>query len=296
MRRTGGLLLLGLVVLLAVVLPGVIGRPVGGTPQAAVIPAPFGIGDCIGAEDGDPADRGPWPASFTRVDCAGDHFGEVVEVALDGGSLARQSSLGITEPDVGACRGPAVRYLGQASPVLADPDLARWDPVPAGSIGIAGPTAFQRSAGQTWVACLISSAQPYRGSAAGAFSAERVLPAELGTCLADPDAVRYPVLPCTDPHRTEILATTSLDDADLLGDRLTGSCTRLAEAVTGRALGRPADLGAAALVVHFEDGSATAGLPAAAPVRGWAACVVSAGRALVGSTIGIGEDALPWAG
>ena len=300
-RRLGGVLLLVVVAVLAAIGPALVGRPVAGTAQPASIPAPPFIGQCIG-DDPTASDvtRGPWLRSVEFVACEGDHFGEVVDVVPEGGSFSRQSRPGVTEPDVGACEGPASRYLGQSAPVLSDPALRRWDPVPAGSISIAGPTPLQRAAGQTWVVCLLGSAQAYRGSSAGAFSVARVLTAGLGTCLTDPDAVTYPIVPCGEAHRTEVLATTSLDDDDLLGDRLTDSCTVLAAAVTGRPGGSTdgGELTAAALVVHFRNGRPTAGLPDAGPVRGWAACAVSVGpdRALTGSVIGLGTAELPWAG
>jgi hypothetical protein len=80
------------------------------------------------------------------------------------------------------------------------------------------PGQPERHAGHTWVACLAATTNraTYVGSLRNAYITGK-LPDQFGLCWAETDLDLTPdLLPCTGPHRAELLATGWIADRSLM--------------------------------------------------------------------------------
>jgi hypothetical protein len=173
-------------------------------------------------------------------------------------------------------------------------------------VAVVGPTIHQRSAGQSWIACVLTAsfgplATAYRGVLKGV-TVDGRLPTAFGMCAATVQDVQsglsgqipLPLVSCADDHRVEIFSRNTYLPA-VTQAQLNTSCaglarwlTRMPEATAGGAL-------AIRAVASHPD--ATTGSPVdGVGARGVAACLVEAvgNRGLEGSLVGLGAGAIPW--
>lgn len=276
--------------------PVLAGRPVAGTPVAAVIDAPPAVGSCVG-DITDPAPDatgrvadGALPVA-TIVRCSGMVTGEVISVTASR-SAPRISTLDEYDQANPGCRSQVEKYLGaSATSVIRGVEWNLNLDVDAVSVG---PDAHDRAAGRTWSACVLSAtdqiypATPLRQS----WPAAR-LPDAFGLCWAE-NLVQHGVpTNCTAPHRTQqigygFVAQTSDSGTGIVSaagpDDIVAGCRALAASVL-----RTTDpTRGGALTVKVVDDSA------GAPYVQCAVAVVG-NHKLTGSLIGIGDRPLPLA-
>ena len=299
-------------VILAVLAPQAT-RPVAGTPQAAVIPGPPAVGDCllerISLRNGYETSTGFTVPSARVQPCTGARFGEVVAVAeaqgvtrpqrLERCGQAARSYLG-----VGTASAQPAAQAGQPGRTVDDP----WAPSVRAGLVLAGPDQRQRAAGQDWVACVVDVTVPgggsgpgdapdtYDGSARGGYDGGR-LPSAFAFCRSGPDVIDAADIPCTQDHPVEVLAST-FDVAPTAAATLQDTCDALAARLTRMpdpmAGGRLRTVMSSGYVAP--DGTVHIGADADGHVS-LAQCLIAVvgPGSLNGTLIGLGDAPVPWA-
>lgn len=215
-RRWAGVLILAALLVAAVLVPGFTGRKIEGIAQiAAARPGPPAVGDCVvepvtaaaAALNAQliypPVSTGP---------CTDRRYGEVMSVITSSDiAPATRSAAGVQDPNIGNCRKAAARYGGGPTGFALG---GGWEPASVPSVMAAGPTAPERSTGQSWIACVqyIDSEGPgqpratdYRRTAQHAFDTGTP-PAAFATCLQVVVAVETDQVSCHQPHAAELFA------------------------------------------------------------------------------------------
>ncbi len=296
-RRIGGLVLLVLVALAAVTLPNLSGRRVAGQPLALIVPGPPVPGTCLSnrARPAASTDR----VGATAVACDGPHRTEVVAVYPVPPDPIRVDVGHGQVAVVDRCSWDLAAYLGGFDVLLAsDPSLQQqFGPWLARQVVLPSrlePDRTQRLLGQRWTACVANAGvKVFTGSVRSSYSGSR-MPPQLARCRAAAKDAGY--VPCSEPHSTELIATTQYHYPAPDQAGLVVTCRALVTRLTG--LDDPT-AGNALAVVVARDQVPVDGVGVFDESRTYeAGCAVSAvgGRKLVGSVIGLGGAPLPWAG
>ena len=166
-RRGLGLIVIGLVLLAAVVVPNAVGRSIPGVAEAVPVPGPPATGDCVAQKfdlgwnmaGADPSQyRYP---ELTVGDCVGTHYGEVVSVIAAPTKVKFDvdpsgSNMSIDDGNLSACYVAASRFIGapadQRHPVIL---FNHWWLSTYPQVVLLTPTSRQRAAGQHWLACAV---------------------------------------------------------------------------------------------------------------------------------------------
>ena len=310
-RRLAGALLVMVAVVAAIVVPARAGVRVQGQAVAAALPDEPQIGECL-------VDRRSIPAETTIGEpirlhpevvgagldvsrrmvfgpCGPSSAGEVVAVSggHDGPAL-----YGGSTPD---CRAAALQYAG----LTATEDRL----VPIG-LALEGPVDWHfsvdlrqtwmmpawvlRAAGQQWRACVVApvSGRSYAGTLAGAF-AGGTLPDEFSLCwAADRVSAAMKRIDCDRPHRSELIATGTINDANTTTPQhVRDSCQEAARTAMRRA--DPSAGGGLSVQTNPDFGDSIS--PRLSPIN--VVCFIAASdRLLSGSVIGLGDRAIPYSG
>ncbi len=297
--------LLILIVALATVIgvSQVRGTAVDGQAVVEPVLGPPAIGDCLqqaidsGNGWGDPG--GLYPGLPVRR-CVGDRFGEVVELVPGGlrifagaanASIRHTGSATQANALYAQCSRASSAYVGID---LAEPTLfGSWLPPGTSGVGVIGPDASQRAAGQDWLACVYTAPDPdggrwsvsFAGSVRNAFRTGS-LPGAFATCRASTDVSfsTYAPTSCDRPHPVEQFGIETRTTT--AAERLI-SCRRLVDRLSGM----PDATAAGALQVRVLSTPAVA--DSATPVY----CVVAAtgSHLLDGALLGLGDGRIPWA-
>lgn len=306
-RRVGGVLILLLAAVGAVILSGLTTRLIAGTPIPMSVPEPPGVGDCLleqldlgtGSADGVLSIPGARIGS-----CALGNFGEVIAVKPHFPKL-RWDSSEMMNPKVVALMGcpDGLAYLGLPG-IDSNGLLAGWSPAIYVRVGLVSPDVRQQAAGQDWVACVAvgfdnAAGIPHRypGRLRNAF-ADRSLPPTLGAC-ARRSGLEDAIFSCAAPHGYQVLGSADIKVAGSDDVAATASCRTLATRLTGMP-----DLTAAGrlrLVVHIlrsdSDGNPVPkGRPTGAGGGGNVSCgIETVGTArLTGTLLALGARAVPF--
>ncbi|MTD15270.1 hypothetical protein GIS00_15110 [Nakamurella sp. YIM 132087] len=283
-RRRIGVTVVALVLLAALVVPGVLGRRVQGTATLAP-PAPRpAAGQCL--LDLSPSGRQPYPSARVGP-CDGGQIGEIVGV----------HDISV---DPLPCWADLTGYLGlPASVYRVDGWVVR---LAAGTV-VFGPDPGQRAAGQRWVGCAVrppastSQTLRYSGSVRNAFAGGRP-PSPFALCAASAeDLLESGTISCAVPHGLETLGNRSTADEAVTQAVLDADCLALARILTvADDPTRGGQLEIRALAYGFGG--------ADRPEQGLthsrnslATCVVTPadpGRRLGGTVLGLGGSAVPW--
>ncbi|MET3803772.1 hypothetical protein ABIB25_000758 [Nakamurella sp. UYEF19] len=287
-RRMGGMLLLVTALIALVVVAGLQRPNATGTAVPQDVPAPPTVGACLpSAPPGEPDQYPPsqlLPAA-TFGPCAELHYGEVAQVLSHRPAVANEI--------VG---GDERTYIGLPTSI----EESNWVSPINTSIVWANPTALQQAAGQQWVACIVTpgSSTPYRGTVGQALNTGR-LPAVYSSCLAGTDP-HTPLVPCSSPHRSEVLGQASPRLIAGGQAHLDAMCMTYAKTLTRRAdFEADGQLRARSLSEHFGPSptDSLAGLDPDYPSsnNSQSTCIVSAtgSRLLTASLLGIGDGPLP---
>jgi hypothetical protein len=300
-RRLAGVVVLVLALVAVMVVPSIAGRRTAGSAVAIALPDPPQVGDCLLAPITPSSGPGGWPREIPYApdgfgDCDGQKTGEVVAVwdtPAEANEAAR-SRLG------GPCYRQAAAFAGLVrsgrSTILpggaADPQVA-WKP----TIGFVPyrivPGEVAQNAGQAWVACLAAARAPstYSGSLRDAYTTGDMADA-FALCWSGHDLDAVPtVLPCDQPHPTELLATGWIRDRSAVSSsELNASCMDLAASIMHTV--DPTRQGALSVVVDpFQlDGASRPDAPLSVNCF-----VTSAGlQQLTGTVIGLGAGPIPF--
>ncbi|MET0863647.1 MAG: septum formation family protein [Nakamurella sp.] len=292
-RRWWGAAVVALVLLSALILPGIAGARLTGSAQRAPIAGAPAVGDCL---QNDPTGRrAAFDSPGTRVfsgavgPCAERNFGEVVSVqdvdTFRGSSTERSAVI-----DPAACQFPAADYLGWSEPDTPV-DAAGWMPSALQNLVLFGPDSSQFRVGQRWLACvLLPRTAPYSGS----MRDTRPGPAidALGSCRATANDTADGYVPCGDPHISEVFGVGAVGPADV--PELLQACRGIITLEAG--LADPTAGGS--LSIWVEAGGSFGDPAQRGHVRKSAGkCTVAAtgGRQLGASLLGVGDGPLPWA-
>jgi len=300
------------VVLLAVTMLAQVdrGTRVPGSAAAEQLPRPPQPGDCL-------LEKAPvgsgwgyqgqlYPALLVGP-CQGPRWGEVISVMA--GGLTAATSVNTTDvygsdvvenPVQTYCTQAQSAYLSGGPPRIGD---WHWE---MGGVAAVGPTARQRSAGQSWIACVIT---PDTGSVPTRYSGsvrdvvvDGTLPAVFATCAATVQEVvseltgQAPALrvSCDRNHRVEILGRNSYLPA-ITQDQLDHSCAELIRWLTRMSDPTAGGLLATRAVASHPDPITGSPVPGVGG-NGAATCIVGpiGDRELRGSLVGLGAGAVPW--
>ena len=315
-RWVGLVVVVGVAVVLVAAGAGLRDHVVSGVGQAAPVPAPPAVGDCVvdplvdqqeGVIATVTATSGGtvavYPAQQIRP-CTGARYGEVVGVIpVPKPTVVKgdgPDNLYLDDPNEDGCYSPAVQYVGMAM----QPIERFFHMLPEIVIRLSRPSARQVAAGQRWAACIVagpssgslSTAPPYAGSIRDALHTgqQREL---LGNCLSssvDWDE-GFSVGGCGHPHALEILGFGDSGDEVVARGQVDKSCHQLARRFTGMA--DPTAAGALSIQIHAEDDSSTEITTAQIPAHANVGCgIATTGhRKLRGSLLALGRQSIPWA-
>jgi len=324
--RHRGVLLIGLVLLAAAVIPNLRSRTVAGTAQAVPVPGPPAVGDCVT----DPIDPG-WnnlgvrsvPAGTTVSTytypqvaishCQVSRYGEITEVIAnptkpvvtttgDGSG----SSMDVTDSNMDTCQSAGYRYVGIATTGNSvAPLLARWYPQLFTDTAASTPSIRQQVAGQHWLACIVylhgftdpglfAEQERYDSSLRNAFltGAERN---RTGLCVAGAnlDQGKSGLIGCGTDHQSEIFGSGATDDHPMARTDLQRSCRQVVARLTNLQ-----DVTAAGLTVQMlaTDRYQAPITSASIPANTILSCGVTSThyRSLAGSLLAIGSQPIPW--
>ncbi len=309
-RRTTGVLLLVALACLVLTVPGLTGRRITGSAKAAVIPPPPAVGDCAIALSAPPPtgenldDDAPVTYPTIRLgSCAGVIVGEVMSIDTSAHPLG-EVTIGSYQSASSACQLDEVNYVGSIGPfdpaTITTPGIAWQAAVTVDSVAV-GPSALQRAGGQSWTACIGTTADGsgYRGRIARALDTG-VLPPVFATCwryltTTTDQSVEDQQMSCAAPHSFEVLAVTQIFDPKTTPAKVTRSCVGMAS----RAL-RTADptRGGRLRIAAYSFGDTAIVPVTSVPYPAGVVCLASvpAPLRLTGTLIGIGAKPLPITG
>jgi len=237
-----GLLVMVLLAVTVVAVPNFYGRRIAGAPLATHVPPPPVAGDCLTSisslprtDENAPPNLPVGYPSARFVSCAGIVVGQVMSVDLSAHKLstATSSSYHLASS---TCELDQVNYVGSIGPfdpaTITTPGIAWQAAASVRSLSI-GPDAYQQAAGQSWTACVGTTASLglYRGNIKDALTSGS-LPPIFASCLRSipvpGDNEVNAEVQCTLPHLAEVLASTQIIGASASAAQLQKSCVGMA--------------------------------------------------------------------
>jgi hypothetical protein len=303
-RSVRGIALIIVAMVGALTVPNLTGHRISGLGTAVAIPPPPRVGDCllrndpvtllpeVGADEATP-----------RLPCSSPHDGEIILLATTLHEFPMIKQGGTRFPDPALCAEAAYPYLGvhrMTEGGVRSALLGPWWPASIGRFGFLSPSPLQRRAGQTWLACVLSSPQGVVTGSAAAVLHDRASRNPVAFCLPGTNVLLDVSISCGRPHAMEVLGWRVADES-VGGQRpLDTSCAELAVRMTGmRDPTARGQLSVAAVVGHYDtNGILQAGYgPGPHSELNCAACTISAAgtRMLDGTLTGLGDAPLPWA-
>ncbi len=317
-RRSIGVMLIGLVLLAAIVVPKAGTQAVPGQARAAPVPGPPKVGDCV-----IDSVKSPWQGSGAGAHqtyanpsqrtepCAGLRYGEITSMISDPTTptVSRNfdgSISSITDLNTDKCYRSNAEYLGLPMDGATPKGIFQyWFPNLMAGAAAAAPTGRQLAVGQHWLACvvylLVDSTLPADISLRYSHSLRNAVVTgierdQLGVCLLAGDwSAGSQLGGCRSPHTTEVFAYGNTGPRSVARTALVASCTQLVR----RFLRRKDETDAERLHVQISVTDDT-GLELEGgilPANSQAGCAVTANgsRRLNGSLLAIGEGPIPWA-
>ncbi len=221
LRLVGAVALVAVLVLAAAV-ARILAPPVSGRASAAPVAGAPSVGDCVVPNPfGFPVPNEEPSATFGP--CSSPHAGEVVGVAIDRSTFPMMIMDQLPVPDPRGCSGAAALALGLAGV----PDSVRpWTVREIAPVDVVGPDPRQRSAGQSWVACVAYTTEGALVRPLSQLFAGGTLPGAFGTCETDV------VGSCAGGHTDQTFADVDLTYAMPTAQLLAARCRAVIAAVT----------------------------------------------------------------
>lgn len=322
--RRWGVLLIGLVLLAAAVIPNLSARAVAGTAQAAPVPGPPAVGDCVTDPiDPDWDNLGVRPATtgttirtsnYPQVGishCQSNRYGEITALIANptkpvvtktgGGS---SSSPDVPDSNMDTCQSEAYRYVGITPPKPSQALLAGWYSQLVIGAAASIPSIRQQAVGQHWLACIVylrgvtdpgpvADQERYANSLRNALftGQERN---RIGLCVAGADLheAEGDLTGCGTDHHSEIFGLGATGDYPMARTDLQRTCRQVVARLTNLTDVTAAGLTVQMLATDMYHAPITS---ASIPANSNLSCGVSSThRILVGSLLAIGSQPIPW--
>lgn len=316
-RQRAGLVLICVVLVGLAVVAGLRPHQVAGAGQAAPVPGPPTVGDCVSLDalldDADgTAIAGTVPAYPTREigACTGLRYGEVTYVIPAPQPTAVKSdgvngSSYVDDPNHDTCAIKAAQYVGTTT---TQPMQRFWYTFLQTQTSLSSPSPRQKAAGQKWTACLVTLRPPssisgdpdpdpeqprYKSTIRNAMHTGEQRD-QLSSCSAAADWNGDPDISCQQPHAQELLAFGDIGDQPVARVQLETTCQQVVRQLT--AMSDPTADGKLAIQTHVQGTTGTAITTIQVPAHASLACrVVTVGnRKLRGSLLALGESPVPW--
>ena len=238
-RRLGGIAVLVLAVVAAMVVGARNAKYIKGTAGVAPVADPPVVGDCLTG----PMTQGPYPAIVATGPCSGSRYGQVVAVMPHTlGEVAQDSaeSGDMTATLEGSCTRKGMQFLGLSFPVLqgSATEPPTWFPSTNIGPGLIQPDPLAQRFGADWTACMVSvyaifdEPTDYRGTLAQVH-VTRDYPPNAATCWSDLPLNETPAVPCRQPHEVEQFGGMWDMDPGTRPAELQSSCLELVKDMTG---------------------------------------------------------------
>jgi len=312
---------IGVALVLVAVVAGLRPHLVTGNAQAAPVPGPPVVGDCVldpvpppalpsGIITNTPVTGGTVPVYRVRViqPCTQTRYGEITSViATPKPTIVRGDNadgLYLYDPNELSCESSAPQYVGMTT----QPIQRFWQPAVQFSSWLAGPSPQQKVAGQHWAACIVTLRPPdpisppttapqYGRSIRNALHTGQQRD-QLGYCVqtAGDWASGFGSNSCRQPHDLEILANGDSGDHPVSRDQLEATCRQLVRQLT--AIPDPTAAGALSITMYTEiEGHDIAITPPQVPAHSNLTCgvITTGSRKLRGSLLSLGRQPIPWA-
>ena len=307
-----GVVVIAVVVVLVAVVAGVRPHLVAGSGQAAPVPGPPTVGDCV--LDPPPglqphiatvlAGTVPTYPAQQIEPCNGARYGEVAAVIANPRPTVVRGGADhqyVDDQNMESCSLTANRYLGVTTPLYTF-----WRALLLSISTLSRPSTRQQASGQHWAACIVSpptanpdepptADQRYRSSIRDALHTGRERN-QLAVCMTTLDwHADSAAGDCGRPHVLEVLAVGDSGERPVSRSRLELTCRQVIGQLTG--IPDPMAGGALSVQIEVEDNSSTAITTAQVPAHSNLGCGVgTAGtRRLRGSLIALGRQPIPWA-
>ena len=313
--------MISLVLVLVVVVNATRPHLITGAGQAAPIPDPPAVGDCVL----DPvADKSPMGTTITASSggtvpvytaqqtkrCTGARYGEVTAViSTPKPAVVRgDDTTGryLDDPNYDACLVTSIQYQG----ITIQPIQRFWQAHLQTSFTLSAPSPRQKAAGQHWAACIVAVRSPgsvlkptsqisfaprYDGSLRNALQTGQQLD-RLGNCMPTVDwDGQIMVDGCSQPHALEILAYGNSGDGPVSRTQLELTCRQAIRHLT--AMPDPTAAGALRIQLHVEDNASASIISPQVPAHSNLECGITTAdtRKLHGSLIALRQRRIPWA-
>jgi len=307
---------IGVAVFLVVVVAGLRPDLVTGAAQAAPVPGPPVVGDCVL----DPVPGPPMRALVTDASggtvpvypaqqirpCTGTRYGEIAAVIAIPKPTVVQGGGGryLDDPNQTSCAFAAAPYVGART----QPIQGFWQTYLQITSGLSRPSALQQAAGQRWAACIVtlppSDPAPATATApapAGSRYGSSIRNA-LHTGQQRDQLSSCPALDvranggCWQPHAVEILAGGDSGAHPVARVQIEETCRQLVRQLT--AMPDPTAAGALSIQTYVEGNSSSAAITTPqVPAHSGLTCGVTTtgSRKLRGSLLALGRQPIPWA-
>ncbi len=312
-RRQRGLVVIGVAVVLVAVVAGLRPHLVTGAAQAAPVPGPPAVGDCVlDPVPGPPEDVNVnntdydgtvpvYPAQRIRS-CTAARYGEITAVIRAPKPTVFKGEIGaryLDDPNQDICFPAAAQYVGMTT----RPIQGFWQTSLQINSALSRPSRRQQAAGQRWAACIVTLSQsdpmsptPRYGSSIRDALRTGEQRDQLGNCTA---ALTWngdlAIDGCRQPHALEILASGDSGDHPVTRVQIEATCQQLVRQLT--AIPDPTAAGALSIQIHIEDNSIAAITTSPVSAHSSLVCGIATtgNRKLRGSLLALGRQPIPWA-
>jgi len=320
-HRQQGLVVIGVAVFLVVVVAGLRPHLVTGAAQAAPVPGPPVVGDCVL----DPVPGPPMRALVTDASggtvpvypaqqirpCTGTRYGEIAAVISTPKPTFVKgrgtSDRYLDDPNEDSCFSAASPYVG----IATKPTHGFWQTFLQIDFALSRPSPRQQAAGQRWAACIVTLRRP-EPAAATATATARAGPRygssirsalhtgrqrdRLGICFPALDWVGDLAIDgCRQPHAVEYLASGDSGDHPVSRVQVERTCRQLVRDLT--AMPDPTAAGALSIYFGVSDNNSAAITTPQVPAHSGLTCGITTtgSRKLRGSLLALGRQPIPWA-
>lgn len=308
-RRWVGLIVIGAGLLLVAVIANLHPALRAGVGQAASVPRPPAIGDCVLSPIANPANgvphqttahpapSGPVYPVYPTAPCAAGHFGEITAIIATPRPRVEKGSADdrfTDDPNEDSCGLAAWHYVGIPEEALH----TFWQPALQTNVAVAGPSTRQEATGQHWAACIVTL-EPAEAIPRYSTSIRNALHTgtqsdHLSNCTDKAIGDDAITVGCQQRHAMEIFAYGGTGAELVSRSQVETTCKETVRQLT--AMPDPTAGGALSIQIHVAKADGIAVTASQVPPHASLVCaVITAGkRTLNGSLLALGRQPVPW--
>lgn len=323
-RRARGLIVLTVAAIAVLAMSSLHSPPIRGSGQASPAPPPPTSGSCMLLRDAISGKQvqGVPPLTSTLVEssqnyspksivsCSMRHDSEIALVIANGGQKGPLSDNSIAAPEssretADACTQASQGYVNRSGSQAVD----NWNPMPLRTkLSLVVPSAHQRIAGQSWIACAVSPNDPNPDGMTISYSDtlqnSRVTgnqASRMSYCVETVDPkqsiLEAILVSCTKPHRAEIISRMANTLPGSTQATLSLSCRKSIQSVTGNHdVLRDGEINTLVQTFQPNEHQPLRSSVKDLPRKASAVCALQTGVGLIrGSLVGLNERPIPWA-